>query len=64
MIYCLKNHAKPGFGNQQSVAILDDGSNGPFLCGKQTTFEGGIREPTIAWGPSFVSPGKVRIAKF
>ena len=25
------------------------GSNGPLLCGKQTTFEGGMRTPTIAW---------------
>ena len=26
------------------------GVNGPFLCGKQTTFEGGVRLPGIAWG--------------
>ena len=25
------------------------GSNGPLLCGKQTTFEGGFRVPTISW---------------
>ena len=25
------------------------GSNGPLMCGKQTTFEGGMRTPTIAW---------------
>ena len=25
------------------------GSNGPLLCGKQTTFEGGMRTPTIVW---------------
>ena len=25
------------------------GSNGPLLCGKQTTFEGGMKTPTIAW---------------
>jgi len=25
------------------------GSSGPLLCGKQTTFEGGMRSPTIAW---------------
>ncbi|XP_076802239.1 N-acetylgalactosamine-6-sulfatase-like isoform X2 [Clavelina lepadiformis] len=51
------------FSSDNGAAEVDtafnDGSNGPFLCGKQTTFEGGIREPTIAWGPSFVSPGKV-----
>ena len=28
------------------------GSNGPLLCGKQTTFEGGMRTPTIAWWAS------------
>uniref|UniRef100_A0A0B6ZYD5 N-acetylgalactosamine-6-sulfatase n=1 Tax=Arion vulgaris TaxID=1028688 RepID=A0A0B6ZYD5_9EUPU len=35
------------------------GSNGPFLCGKETTFEGGSREPTIAWWPSIISKGQV-----
>ena len=25
------------------------GSNGPLLCGKQTTFEGGFRVLTISW---------------
>ena len=28
---------------------LFSGSNGPLMCGKQTTFEGGMRTPTIAW---------------
>ncbi|ESN92640.1 hypothetical protein HELRODRAFT_95956 [Helobdella robusta] len=32
------------------------GSNGPFLCGKQTTFEGGMREPAIAWWPGKIKP--------
>lgn len=35
------------------------GSNGPFLCGKQTTFEGGMREPTIAWWPKTIAPSRV-----
>ncbi|XP_033012876.1 N-acetylgalactosamine-6-sulfatase [Lacerta agilis] len=35
------------------------GSNGPFLCGKQTTFEGGMREPAIAWWPGHVPAGQV-----
>ncbi|XP_010223368.1 PREDICTED: N-acetylgalactosamine-6-sulfatase-like, partial [Tinamus guttatus] len=34
------------------------GSNGPFLCGKQTTFEGGMREPAIAWWPGHIPAGK------
>lgn len=33
------------------VSKTDAGSNGPLLCGKQTTFEGGFREPAIAWWP-------------
>ena len=28
------------------------GSNGPLLCGKQTTFEGGMRTPLVAWWSS------------
>ncbi|XP_025114777.1 N-acetylgalactosamine-6-sulfatase-like isoform X2 [Pomacea canaliculata] len=35
------------------------GSNGPFLCGKQTTFEGGMREPTIAFWPGKIQAGVV-----
>ncbi|XP_034436973.1 N-acetylgalactosamine-6-sulfatase [Hippoglossus hippoglossus] len=35
------------------------GSNGPFLCGKQTTFEGGMREPAIAWWPGNIKEGTV-----
>lgn len=33
------------------------GSVGPFLCGKETTFEGGMREPSIAWWPGKIKPG-------
>ncbi|EMP36266.1 N-acetylgalactosamine-6-sulfatase [Chelonia mydas] len=33
------------------------GSNGRFLCGKQTTFEGGMREPAIAWWPGQIPAG-------
>ncbi|XP_072013586.1 N-acetylgalactosamine-6-sulfatase-like [Amphiura filiformis] len=35
------------------------GSNGPFLCGKETTYEGGMREPAIAWWPGKINPGGV-----
>nr|XP_058972971.1 N-acetylgalactosamine-6-sulfatase-like [Pocillopora verrucosa] len=35
------------------------GSNGPFLCGKETTFEGGMREPSIAWWPGKIKAGQV-----
>lgn len=39
--------------------MLAGGSNGPFLCGKQTTFEGGHREPAVAWWPGRIAPGQV-----
>jgi len=39
--------------------VWSGGSNGPFLCGKQTTFEGGMREPAIAWWPGRIEPGQV-----
>ncbi|XP_071959261.1 N-acetylgalactosamine-6-sulfatase-like isoform X1 [Antedon mediterranea] len=41
------------------VSRVQGGSNGPFLCGKETTYEGGMREPTIAWWPGKISAGKV-----
>ncbi|PIK48097.1 putative N-acetylgalactosamine-6-sulfatase isoform X5 [Apostichopus japonicus] len=37
------------------------GSNGPFLCGKETTFEGGMREPSIAWWPAHIQPGMAHV---
>jgi len=40
------------------------GSNGPFLCGKETTFEGGMREPTIVWWPGHITAGQVELFKF
>ena len=41
------------------LCCLPGGSNGVFLCGKETTFEGGMREPTIAWWPGTIQPGQV-----
>uniref|UniRef100_A0A8C9S0I8 N-acetylgalactosamine-6-sulfatase n=1 Tax=Scleropages formosus TaxID=113540 RepID=A0A8C9S0I8_SCLFO len=38
-------------------APTQGGSNGPFLCGKETTFEGGMREPAIAWWPGRIPAG-------
>ncbi|XP_058485730.1 N-acetylgalactosamine-6-sulfatase [Solea solea] len=37
----------------------ESGSNGPFLCGKETTFEGGMREPAIAWWPGRITKATV-----
>ncbi|XP_050395801.1 N-acetylgalactosamine-6-sulfatase [Patella vulgata] len=42
-----------------TYAKTGGGSNGPFLCGKETTFEGGMREPTIAWWPGKIGAGQV-----
>ena len=34
------------------------GNAGPLRCGKGTTWEGGQREPAIAWWPGKVQPGR------
>ncbi|KAL4234659.1 hypothetical protein ACF0H5_006300 [Mactra antiquata] len=50
------------FSSDNGAATYDKGhggSNGPFLCGKETTFEGGMREPSIAWWPGRILPGQV-----
>lgn len=39
------------------VSREDAGSNGGLLCGKQTTFEGGVRMPSIAWWPGRIKAG-------
>ncbi|XP_037085312.1 N-acetylgalactosamine-6-sulfatase-like isoform X2 [Pollicipes pollicipes] len=50
------------FSSDNGAALVDagyGGDNGRLLCGKQTTFEGGFRVPTIAWWPGVVPPGQV-----
>ncbi|KAI1889921.1 hypothetical protein AGOR_G00167890 [Albula goreensis] len=51
------------FTSDNGAAVMSgpnqSGSNGPFLCGKETTFEGGMREPAIAWWPGNIPAGKV-----
>ncbi|XP_016076553.1 PREDICTED: N-acetylgalactosamine-6-sulfatase isoform X3 [Miniopterus natalensis] len=46
-------------GAALASAPKQGGSNGPFLCGKQTTFEGGMREPAIVWWPGRIPAGQV-----
>ena len=41
------------------VSAQEAGNNGPLMCGKQTTFEGGFRIPGIAWWPSRIMPNSV-----
>nr|XP_033797236.1 N-acetylgalactosamine-6-sulfatase isoform X3 [Geotrypetes seraphini] len=46
-------------GASLSSGPKEGGCNGPFLCGKHTTFEGGMREPAIAWWPGHIPAGQV-----
>ena len=59
--YNLSNPPKPVCVPINTTDVLNfvGGSNGPFLCGKETTFEGGMREPSIAWWPGKIKPGQV-----
>uniref|UniRef100_A0A3Q2XF01 N-acetylgalactosamine-6-sulfatase n=1 Tax=Hippocampus comes TaxID=109280 RepID=A0A3Q2XF01_HIPCM len=49
------------FTSDNGAALMsgpsESGSNGPFLCGKETTYEGGMREPAIAWWPGHITAG-------
>ncbi|KAJ8785951.1 hypothetical protein J1605_006911 [Eschrichtius robustus] len=57
---CLSNVTSKGPGGEPGGQTCPEGgSNGPFLCGKQTTFEGGMREPAIAWWPGHIPAGQV-----
>ncbi|XP_065912199.1 arylsulfatase A-like isoform X2 [Dysidea avara] len=45
--------------NGPALAHLSRGGNGGLLrCGKATTYEGGMREPAIAWWPGKIKPGR------
>ena len=49
------------FSSDNGAALhsgINAGINGPFLCGKETTFEGGMREPAIAWWPGKIKAGQ------
>ncbi len=40
------------------VREVRGGNAGPLRCGKETTWEGGQREPAIAWWPNKIKLGK------
>ena len=40
------------------------GNAGPLKCGKGTTWEGGQREPAIAWWPGKIRQGKTVEVKY
>uniref|UniRef100_A0A3B5ATL9 N-acetylgalactosamine-6-sulfatase n=1 Tax=Stegastes partitus TaxID=144197 RepID=A0A3B5ATL9_9TELE len=57
----IENNTFVFFTSDNGAALMsgpkEGGSNGPFLCGKETTFEGGMREPAIAWWPGHIKEG-------
>ncbi|XP_008291070.1 N-acetylgalactosamine-6-sulfatase [Stegastes partitus] len=59
----IENNTFVFFTSDNGAALMsgpkEGGSNGPFLCGKETTFEGGMREPAIAWWPGHIKEGTV-----
>ncbi|KAF4094388.1 hypothetical protein AMELA_G00014540 [Ameiurus melas] len=59
----VENNTFVFFTSDNGAAVMSgpgqSGSNGPFLCGKETTFEGGMREPAIAWWPGRIPAGTV-----
>lgn len=42
----------------------EGGNPGLLKCGKGTTYEGGQREPAIAWWPGRIKPGKTTEVRF
>ncbi|KAF6117433.1 arylsulfatase A [Phyllostomus discolor] len=41
----------------ETMRMSHGGSSGLLRCGKGTTFEGGVREPALAFWPGHISPG-------
>ena len=54
------------FSRPSLTRQIRGGNQGLLKCGKGTTYEGGMREPAIAWMPGKVTPGRtmeVHVAK-
>ncbi|XP_069485570.1 arylsulfatase A-like [Ambystoma mexicanum] len=41
----------------ETMRMSEGGSSGLLKCGKDTTYEGGMREPAIAYWPGHITPG-------
>ncbi|KAF7254624.1 Arylsulfatase A [Varanus komodoensis] len=41
----------------ETMRMSRGGSSGPLKCGKGTTYEGGVREPAVAYWPGRIAPG-------
>lgn len=42
----------------ETMRMSHGGCSGLLRCGKGTTFEGGVREPALAFWPGHIAPGQ------
>lgn len=45
------------FPRPEMMRMARGGNAGPLKCGKGTTYDGGMREPAIAFWPGVITPG-------
>lgn len=56
---CIKRHVIPVSVCRPELMRMSRGGNaGPMRCGKGTTYEGGMREPAIAYWKGTIRPGR------
>ena len=78
ILLCMCTHSSEGYSYNLALVLcstssrpdlmqgIRGGSAGPLRCGKASTWEGGFREPGIAWWPNKIRHGRthqVRIQK-